>query len=140
MKRTGKSGCAYCMWTHLAAMVLHENLRHVDDGAQGLNALPFPTTHRLVQNLQLQLFPLPHILTLGLRPCTQTHTHTNHTMYTTHRMHCMSLHYYYYYYDWYFRSHNPLCPVYNRLFPSTHYRACDWPRQKPYSNYSNNAS
>lgn len=42
-----------CMQTHLAAMVLYEDLRHVDDSAQGLNALPFPTTHRLGQNLKL---------------------------------------------------------------------------------------
>lgn len=81
-----------CLSPHLAAVVLHEDLRHVDDRAQGLNALPFPTTHWLSQNLQLQLLPLPHLLTLRLKQ--KVPKHTQNLSYTTHRMHYVSLYYY----------------------------------------------
>lgn len=52
---------------HLSAVVLDEDLRHVENRAQGFNALPFPAPNRLHQNLQLKFLPLPHFLTLGLK-------------------------------------------------------------------------
>lgn len=48
-------------------MVLHEDLRHVNDGSQSFYAFTLPGTHRLGQDLQLQLLPLSHLLTLSLR-------------------------------------------------------------------------
>lgn len=53
-------------WQYLTSGTLNHDLGHVNDIAQGLNVISLPAPDGFIQDLQLQLFPFPYILTLGL--------------------------------------------------------------------------
>ena len=51
---------------YLTSSTLNHDLGHVNDTAQGLDVISLPAADGFRQDLQLQLLPFPHVLTLGL--------------------------------------------------------------------------
>lgn len=59
---------SWCRSTeYLAGLHVDRDLGHEENWTEGFDVVPFPVSDWLRQNLQLQIFFLPHLLTLSLR-------------------------------------------------------------------------